>query len=508
MNTRIVHMVGILTVALSVGLARPVSAVEKPSDDVITTWVNAALIEDPRVVASDIKVSTVDGIVTLTGTVRNLAEKKYADLEAAKIKGVRGVLDKLEAKPVHRSDTDIAQEIRRRIINSSVIKSDGLGVHVLDGGVTLSGVVPSYSEAQQAVLLASEVSGARSVQNNMVVSFASQRSDADIRKDIQARLQRDVYLVGLPIKTAVMDGVVTLSGEVGNAYQKSRAGEDALWIGNVTNVKNDLAVVWWKAQGVREQRPVPSDAELAESVHEELYEDLALSDPWDVAVTAQGGNVTLRGTVPTYHQKQMADQDTRDIVGVAWVSDLLEVKPVPRDDRAILDDVKFGIDTDQTLIGENIQVQVKDGVATLTGDVDKFYEKAQAARDVAGVLGVVDVVNNIKVDWEPKYGDAAIRERIDDRLMANWETWPVVDRITVSVANGKATLTGSVDTWGEHDEAARVAFLTGGVWGVDNELKVDGAPYAWDQWFAGSSKTYAYDPNNDHGYPFYYGIEP
>jgi osmotically-inducible protein OsmY len=508
MNTRIVRIAGILAVTLSAILVRPVLAVEKPNDDTITMWVNSALFEDPRVVSSGIKASTVNGVVTLTGTVRNLAEKRYADLEAMKIKGVRGVLDKLEVQPAHRSDTDITQEVRRRIINSSVIRSGGVGVQVLQGNVTLTGIVPSYSEVQQAELLASEVPGVKAVQNDMVVSFVSQRPDADIQGDVQARVNRDVFLLGLPINVSVSKGVVTLTGQVGNAYQLIRAGEDALWINNVKTVKNDLAVVWWKEQGVREQPPAPSDAELAASVHTELDEDLGLWDPWDITVTAQAGHVTLRGTVPTYYQKQMADQDAKDVVGVAWVSNLLQAGPEQRDDLAILDDATFNINTDYALLGEGIHVRVKDGIATLSGDVNTSFERAQATRDVAGVLGVADVVNNIKVNWQPKYGDTAIKGRIEDRLAANWETWPVLDRVKVTVTDGKATLTGSVDTWGEYGEAARVAFLTDGTRAVDNELKVDGAPYAWDQWYIGSPTPYAYDPYRDRDDAFYHQMEP
>ena len=72
-------------------------------------------------------------------------------------------------------------------------------------------------------------------------------------------------------------------------------------------------------------------------------------------------------------------------------------------------------------------------------------------------------------------------ERIKDRLSGNWETWPVAGKITVAVRGGIATLVGQVDTWAQYSEAARIAFLTGGVRRVDNQLSVKGINYLWEK---------------------------
>lgn len=490
---------GFVLTTMFVGALVPMSvgAAERPSDSAITSWVDRALAEDPRVVSSDIRVSANDGIVTLAGTVRNLAEKKYADLETKKIKGVRGVVNKLDIATSRRSDADMAQEIRRRIIISAVIKSDGLGVRVIDGNVVLSGTVASYSERQQAELLASEVRGVKSVTDNLVVSYSAKRSDADIRRDVEAELDRDIYLVGLPIAVSTTNGVVTLTGQVGNAYQKDRAFDDANWVGNVFAVKNDLKVVWWQNDGVREKTATPSDAELATSVRDELWQDLRIVDPWDISVKAEFGNVTLRGTVPTYYQKWMAGQAAKEVVGVGWVSNMINVKPEWRDDRAIRSDVDFAIHSDYALYGDEIGVRVNDGIVTLTGNVNYSYERSQAGKDVAAVLGVADLVNEIAVNWQPKFNDAALRERITNRLDANGETWWVSNRITVAVTRGVATLTGDVDRWSQYNEAARIAYRTDGVRAVDNRLTVKEAQYKWDERYGVYPDLDFYGPYDD-----------
>ena len=152
----------------------------QPTDSDINYWVDEALREDVRIHEYEISSSTNTGVVTLSGTVDNLAAKTYAAREAKKINGVKAVIDKLTVEVSFRSDTDIANAVRRRILNSSVIKSQWIVVTCKDGVATLSGRVDSYSEEQQAELLASEVGGVKGVENNILTKWKVVRSDKEI----------------------------------------------------------------------------------------------------------------------------------------------------------------------------------------------------------------------------------------------------------------------------------------------------------------------------------------
>jgi len=68
--------------------------------------------------ASEITVRSQEGIVTLSGKVKNLAAKPCAALEAKKINGVLSVINKIVVKPSYRRDANIAKDVRRRILNS------------------------------------------------------------------------------------------------------------------------------------------------------------------------------------------------------------------------------------------------------------------------------------------------------------------------------------------------------------------------------------------------------
>jgi len=231
----------------------------------------------------------------------------------------------------------------------------------------------------------------------------------------------------------------------------------------------------------REKAPAPSNDELKESVRLELYEDLRIN-PTELKVDASYGHVTLRGTVPTYYQKRLAEQDAHNVVGVAWVSNLLSVRAAKRSDEAIRDGVQFAFDSDYALSGLDIKVHVKHGMVALSGTVNSPYERAHAAELASKVRGVIGLNNLLIVNWYPRYSDASLRERIEKRLAANAETRWVADQIHVRVVNGKVTLTGEVSFWLEREEAEKVALLTDGIWAVDNRLTVAGADYKWEDW--------------------------
>jgi osmotically-inducible protein OsmY len=196
--------------------------------------------------------------------------------------------------------------------------------------------------------------------------------------------------------------------------------------------------------------------------------------------------VTLEGFVTNYAEKRIAEQDSRDVVGVGWVANNLFVRNARREDWTIRDDVDFDLKTDSALASFDLESKVEDGVVTLTGRVLDGSEKSHAT-DVAGrVRAVRGVVNEIRVQpstgTNTEHSDAALAKEIRDSFRRRWTTSRVADRIRVSVKDGVATLTGDLDTWDERLEAGRVAFGTEGVWKIQNQLTVEGYDYDWERW--------------------------
>ena len=64
-------------------------------DQGISSKVAAAFTAEPRFRASEIHITTIDNVVTLTGFVRNGSDIGYAEDVALSVEGVRGVANRL-----------------------------------------------------------------------------------------------------------------------------------------------------------------------------------------------------------------------------------------------------------------------------------------------------------------------------------------------------------------------------------------------------------------------------
>jgi len=454
--------------------AIPAAAGTRPADREITRWVQEALKTDYRIGNSNIKVTTDDGIVTLSGEVMPLVAKTYADLEARKIRGVIDVVNKIDVLLLYRSDTDIQQDLRLRYINSLDPDLQKIAIHVSEGRVTLSGQLDSESQRRRAGLIATELQGVKAVNSNLIIVVKKPRTDQEIRQDILNTLGRDVYFADVFIDVHFHSGVATLTGKVDTAYQKKRVAEDCLLIADVKSVKNYLVTGRKHDSGIRKKTPVPTDKELKNNVREALFQGLHIINPFRIAVEAKDGRVTLRGVVASLHQKSLAVQDAYEVVGVIGVTDLTSIGTERQDANAVYENIRFALNTDSELNKFNISIAVKNGIVILSGDVKTAYEKTHAANIASRIKGVRKVTNQIKVNALARYDDPTLKRQIKSRLAHNGQTQWIADQIELQVSDGMVTLSGFVDSWEECTEAAYVAALTDGVRSVVNRLRVKG----------------------------------
>ena len=142
------------------------------------------------------------------------------------------------------------------------------------------------------------------------------------------------------------------------------------------------------------------DTSTEDAVREVLSLDQRIPDPQQVAVSAEAGLVTLRGTVGSFSQRRAATRDAENVVGVDLVNDELKVRLLDESRREDADIRGMALQIlmwDTDVPAELIDVKVDDGWVTLTGDVSYQFESDAAFDDVADMLGVVGVTNNIVV---------------------------------------------------------------------------------------------------------------
>jgi osmotically-inducible protein OsmY len=144
-----------------------------------------------------------------------------------------------------------------------------------------------------------------------------------------------------------------------------------------------------------------TNTSLEDAVIDSLNLDPRIPDASEIAVSADGGTVVLRGTVERFSQRRAAVDDARKTNGVFEVDDQLTVNLIGADRRE--DDEIRGValqaliwDTD--VPSDLVDVKVEDGWITLKGDVDYQFESDAAYDDVASLYGVYGVTNEIKVN--------------------------------------------------------------------------------------------------------------
>ena len=72
-------------------------------------------------------------------------------------------------------------------------------------------------------------------------------------------------------------------------------------------------------------------------------------------------------------------------------------KSAPLSDNVITDQVMIRLSGDQVVKGGGLKVDVKDGVVTLSGQVDEPKAKTRAEKLARKVKGVKQVVNNLTI---------------------------------------------------------------------------------------------------------------
>lgn len=213
-----------------------------------------------------------------------------------------------------------------------------------------------------------------------------------------------------------------------------------------------------------------NNEKLALRVVDELSWDPKV-DSDTIAVEAEGGTVTLRGTVGSLRQKREARRAAERVHGVVGVIDDLDVALLTehrREDADLRGDVLQALMLD-SVIPNTIDAYVKDGFVELGGTASWQYQRAEAefvAGNVPGVLGVhITVILTSPAPYAPdvKYAIQQALER-DATLDA--------DRIAVETINGIAVLTGTVRSWSEHDAAITAAGAAPGVTAVEDRLVV------------------------------------
>lgn len=224
------------------------------------------------------------------------------------------------------------------------------------------------------------------------------------------------HLNPFDIETEVHNGVATLRGTVESEAERDLAEELALGIDGIREVKNELTVSPEASpshagattnDAERTFIRKVEDANLTAKVKSQLLWNGSISG-LDIDVDTRNGVVTLSGDVNSDAEAELAEQIARNTDDVLGVENKLSVsgEKVTLGDEAarasrevqqevsdgwITSKVKSALIYNRNVDGTDINVDTKNGVVSLRGQVDSEFEKDRAVEIARGVKGVKNV---------------------------------------------------------------------------------------------------------------------
>jgi osmotically-inducible protein OsmY len=391
------------------------------------------------------------------------------------------------------TDQGIADAIDDEFLLDPAVPANDIDVRVSEGVVSLRGTTGNILSKERAERIAETVKGVRSVVNRIAVEPPRRRSDVRIEADIGRALAGDPATETWEIAYDVTDGEAVLAGVVESWQEKRIAERVVKGVRGIRNVTNNIVV---------RKGPARSDEEIRGDVVSALRWDVRVDDALITPVVSDG-EVRLVGTVGSAAEKRIAREramvpgavavDTTQLEVASWAreDELRKGKYGPKADEDIAKAVRDALAVDPRVPSDGVEVEVLEGVATLRGVVDNLMSKRSAARDARNTVGVIRVVNRIKVRPDPME-DAAIAGLV--RLALAADPYVNMYEIDVEVVDGTVRLTGDADYYAEKSRADEIAAATLGVKAVKNRLGVafDRSPLRYDP-YVGSLGRYDYD---------------
>ncbi len=214
-----------------------------------------------------------------------------------------------------RSDSDIKRDVEAELRWTPDVDDTDIAVKVNDGEVTLSGFAQNYLEKYRAEIAVRRVKGVTAVANDIAVKpLAGAPTDPEIARSAVAALKADLPLSWEQIKPTVKNGHVSLEGTVEWHYQRERAENAIRHLKGVLGVRNSIRIE-------------PSVA--AENIKhriEEAFRRIAQVDADRITVDTHGSDVTLRGEVRSWAERDQAQRTAWSAPGVTNVKNELTVR--------------------------------------------------------------------------------------------------------------------------------------------------------------------------------------
>jgi osmotically-inducible protein OsmY len=193
--------------------------------------------------ATDIAIAVKDGVVTVTGFVRSIRQRRKAEQDVKRVAGVVGVANNIEVRiPIihRRPDPDIAQDAVEAIKRELPYSLEEIKVIVEDGLITLEGEVEWHYQRQRAEDAVQYLRGVRGVIN--LIEVRPRVAPVEIKRKIEEALRRAAEIDAGRISVEANGSEVILRGTVRSWAEREQAERMAWCAPGVARVDNRIKV--------------------------------------------------------------------------------------------------------------------------------------------------------------------------------------------------------------------------------------------------------------------------
>jgi hyperosmotically inducible periplasmic protein len=201
-----------------------------------------------------------------------------------------------------------------------------------------------------------------------------------------------------------------------------------------------------------------------------------------IKTESKNGAVTLTGTVAEESHIGLARDTVSGLPGVKSVDNQLTVKgeaPAKHSDTWVGLKVKTALLFHRNVRATKTDVNVTDGVVSLSGEASNMAQKeltTEYAKDVEGVKGVKNEMTIAKIPAKPdesvgeKIDDASITAQVKMSLLSHRSTSAL--KTKVETTDGVVTLTGVAKNEAEKSLVTKLATDVNGVGSVVNNMTI------------------------------------